>query len=84
MQVSTFNSHQLKLLNLTVLVQALRNDPDLAHIDPYILPKVLQVLYAASRCDYISFLSQLGKASFVRISSSMHHLFRLGTNTKAR
>ncbi len=65
-QVSTFNSRQLRLLNLTALVQALRNDPDLAHVDPSILPKVFQVLYAASGCDYISYFSGLGKASFLR------------------
>ncbi len=65
-QVSTFNSRQLSLLNLTALVQAFRNDPDLAHIDPSILPKLFQVLYVTSGCDYISFFSQLGKASFLR------------------
>lgn len=65
-QVSSINSCQLRLLNLTALVQALRYDPDLARIDPSILPKVFQTLYAVSCCDYTSFFSQLGKATFLR------------------
>ena len=37
-QMSVINSQQLRLLNLTAFVQALGNDPDLAHLDPGILP----------------------------------------------
>ena len=65
-QVSAINSHQLRLLNLTAFVQALGNDPDLEHLDPGILPHVFQTLYVASGCDYISFFSQVGKATFLR------------------
>ncbi len=42
------------------------NDPDLGRIDPSILPKVFQTLYVVSGCDYVSFFSQLGKATFLR------------------
>ena len=65
-QVSPLHCCQLKLLNITSLVLALGNDPDLAQIDSNILPKVFQTLYAVSGCDYISFFSQLGKATFLR------------------
>ena len=58
-QLSAVNSSQLKLLNLSALVNALRNDPDLAHIHPRTLPNILQTLYVATGCDYISFFSQL-------------------------
>ena len=63
---SAVNSCQLRLLNLTSLVQALYNDPDLAHIDPNLRPQILQTLFVVSGCDYISFFSRLGKATFLR------------------
>jgi len=40
-QVSAVSSRQTKFLNLTELVRALRCDPDLAGIDPSILPQIL-------------------------------------------
>ena len=66
MQVSAVSSRQTKFLNLTELVRALRCDPDLAGIDPSILPQILQTLYVVSGCDYISFFSHIGKATFLR------------------
>lgn len=65
-QVSPLSSHQLKILNLSALTTALANDPDLAHIDQTIRPRLLQTLYVASGCDYTSFFSQTGKATFMR------------------
>ena len=65
-QVNAVNSRQLRLLNLTALVQALCNDPDLAHINPSLRPQILQTLFVVSGCDYISFFSRLGKATFLR------------------
>ena len=76
-QVSAVNSRQLRLLNLTSLVQALYNDPDLAHIDPNLRPQILQTLFVVSGCDY--FLADLGKQPFSGISISMHHLSHLET-----
>ena len=60
------NCRELKYLNLTEFVHALIRDPDLAGINPYILPHVLQMLFITSGCDYISFFSNIGKASFLR------------------
>jgi len=50
-QVSAVSSRQTKFLNLTELVRAVRCDPDLAGIDPSILPQILQTLYVVSGCD---------------------------------
>lgn len=65
-QISPINSRELRLLNLTNLVDAMRRDPDLAAINPTILPQVLQTLYVVSGCDYISFFRGIGKATFLR------------------
>ncbi len=47
-QVNAIHSSQLKLLNLTAFVNALKNDPDFTQIDPSILPKVFQTLNVVS------------------------------------
>ena len=65
-QVSAINNKQLKLLHLSALVKALDHDPDLSKIERDILPQVLQSLYVVSGCDYISFFSNMGKATFLR------------------
>jgi len=65
-QVSAVSSRQTKFLNLTELVRALRCDPDLAGIDPSILPQILQTLYVVAGCDYISFFSKFGKVTFLQ------------------
>ena len=65
-QVSTYSAQELRLLNLSNLISALQNDPDLAHVNPSVLAKVMQTIYVVTGCDYISFFSQIGKATFVR------------------
>ncbi len=65
-QISAINSHDLRLLRLNNLLSALQNDPDLANINPRLLPQVLQTLYVTSGCDYISFFSSIGKATFLQ------------------
>ena len=65
-QVSPLHSCQLRLLNITALACALKSDPDLAEINPTTLLRVYQTLYVVSGCDYVSFFSQLGKATFLR------------------
>ena len=65
MQVSALNSKDMKLLDLSALIKALRNDPDLAGLDPESIPKIIQALFVSARCDYISFFSGLGKATFL-------------------
>ncbi len=64
-QISAVNSRQLKFLNLTELCSALARDPDLAGIDHTSLRHILQTLYAVSGCDYTSFFSHIGKATFL-------------------
>lgn len=65
-QISNMNSREVKLLHLRRLITALTDDPDLANISPTILPSVLQTLYVVTGCDYISFFSGIGKATFLR------------------
>jgi len=54
-QVSTYSTRELRLLNLSNLISALQNDPDLAHVNPSVLAKVMQTIYVVTGCDYISF-----------------------------
>ena len=65
-QVNPISSRQLKFINLQELIHALRTDPDLTQLDQALLPSILQTIYAASGCDYISFFSEIGKATFLR------------------
>ncbi len=65
-QVSAISSREIRLLDLTALVVALQSDPDLVDIPSDILPQVMQTLFVCTGCDYISFFSQLGKATFIR------------------
>ena len=65
-QVSTYSTRELRLLNLSNFISALQNDPDLAHVNPSVLAKVMQTIYVVTECDYISSFSQIGKATFLR------------------
>ncbi len=65
-QVSALNSREVRYLDLTAFTLALKNDLDLATIPSNILPQAIQSLFVCSGCDYISFFSQLGKATFLR------------------
>lgn len=65
-QVSAYSARELRLIQLSSLTSALQNDPDLAHVNPAILPQVIQTIYVATGCDYTSFFSQIGKATFLR------------------
>ena len=62
-QVSPVNS---KECHLSALNSALANDPDLAGLDTTELAQILQTLFVCTGCDYISFFSGLGKATFLR------------------
>ena len=66
MQISALSSRELQLLNVTHLIWAIQTDPDLALIDQNKLPAIMQTVYAVSGCDYVSFFSGLGKATFLR------------------
>ena len=65
-QISQFFSRELRLLNASNLLTALRNDPNVAGIEPNTLAKVFQVLYVTTGCDYVSFFFSLGKTTFMK------------------
>lgn len=65
-QISPVNSREIRFLDFRALNIALQNDPDLATVPSPILPLVIQTLFVCTGCDYISFFSQLGKATFLR------------------
>ena len=45
--------------------KAFGDDPDLAPIPSSLLPAVIQMLFVCTGCDFISFFTGLGKASFL-------------------
>ena len=65
-QINTYNCKDLCFLHLSALITAFTNDPDLSSLSPSILPQVFQTLFVATGCDYISFFSGIGKATFLR------------------
>ena len=65
-QVSPINSKEMKFVNLQALSSALCSDPDLAGLNATELCQILQTLFVCTGCDYISFFSGLGKATFLR------------------
>ena len=65
-QISQINSREVRYLDLKALTCALTHDPDLSSVPSGILPQVIQSVFVCSGCDYISFFSQLGKATFLR------------------
>ena len=65
-RISMYNSRELCFLHLNSLLNALKNDPDLSSIQPNLLPKIMQALLVATGCDYTSYFSGIGKATFLR------------------
>ena len=65
-QVSPMNSRELQFLNMSSLSKAFLHDPDLSNIITTDLPQVMQTLVVCTGCDYTSFFSQIGKATFLR------------------
>ena len=64
-KLSPFTALENKYLDMQALIQALRDDPDLAPIPNSLSPAVIQVLFVCTGCDFISFFNGLGKASFL-------------------
>ena len=60
------NSREVQFLDMSALLTAFLNDPDLANINTTTLPQVMQTLFVCTACDYTSFFSQIGKATFLR------------------
>ena len=65
-QINPLNKRELKFLNLTLFISAIKNDPDLATITKQKIPQIYQTLYAASGCDYVSFFSGISKVTFFK------------------
>ena len=64
MQLSAYSARGLRLLNLSSLTSALRNDPDLGRLNNSDLPKIVQSLYACTGCDYTLRLVLLAGTNF--------------------
>ena len=65
-QVSPVNSTEVKYINISALHLALVNDLDLSGMESNSLPQIMQTLFVCTGCDYVSFFSGLGKATFLR------------------
>ena len=64
-QLSKDHTHGARFLCLNTLLDALSNDPDLADILPNLRPQAMQSLYISTGCDYVSFFTGIGRASFL-------------------
>ena len=58
-----------KYFELGCLRSALLNDTDLAPLWKlgYDVPKIIQVLYIATGCDFVSYFARLGKSTFLKV-----------------
>jgi hypothetical protein len=56
-----------KYVDITKLLQSFEHDPDLASLDQGQLGSTMLQLYIVTGCDYISFFSGIGKATFLNI-----------------
>ena len=54
-------------MDLNALIQALKDDPDLASLPPDLAAPCFQVLFTVSECDYISYFAGFGKAAFMNV-----------------
>ena len=66
-QLSRPSDKELKLLNLNLFIDSLKRDPDLVHITEEHIPRVMQTLFVATGCDYVSFFSGIGKTFFLKV-----------------
>lgn len=66
-QLSRPSDKELKLLNLNLFIDLLKRDPDLAHIPESNIPRIIQTIFVATGCDYISFFAGIGKAFFLKV-----------------
>ncbi len=73
-QLSRPCDKELKLINVNNLLDLLRRDPDLVHVPEQYIPRIIQVLFANTGCDYISFFSGIGKAFFLKVFLNIQNL----------
>ena len=81
-QLSKQSSRQLKFLRMSHLISALQRDPDFSHVSQEILPQVLRTLYVTTGCDYISFFSKIGKATFFKYLCQYANFITGGSDTR--
>lgn len=65
-QLNKYTSKELKYFDFSAFQEVLRKDPDLSTIPSNLLPQVFQSLFVTTGCDYTSFFSEIGKATFYR------------------
>ena len=82
-QINVAHAQELKYVYLNNLVQALKDDPDLASLPDDQVASCLHVLFTVSGCDYISYLSGYGKATFLNVFYQ-HASFITGDGSKGR
>ena len=63
-RLSAYNSLQHRYLDMQALLEALKNDPELASLQPDLIPAVMQKLFICTGCDFVSFFTGYGKAAF--------------------
>ena len=80
-KINLYSSDETQYLNLNHLCDALSNDPDLATIPSAALPKLMQVIYICTGCDYISFFARLGKTTFLNRFFQHSEFINAGTET---
>ena len=56
----------MKCVSLYAMNSAISIDPDLVNVDNTMLAQTLQTLFVSTGCDYKSFFSGMGKATFLR------------------
>ena len=65
-QLNKYSSKELRFLHLSNLIQVLKNDPDLSSLTPDRIPQIFQTLFVSTGCDYVSYFSGIGKATFYK------------------
>ena len=54
-QISIYSARELRILRMSRLRKALQNDPDLGKLSQANLSQILQTIYIATGCEYVSF-----------------------------
>ena len=79
-QLSSVNSQEVKIINLSKFALTLKNDPDMVGISCELVPKIMQTIYIATGCNYISFFNNLGKSTFLKYFFEYSSFITAGTN----
>ena len=64
-QYNVLHSPICSYLHINNLIKALELDPDLASLPHFHLPKIFQMLFICSGCDYLSYFHGQGKTAFL-------------------